>query len=158
MRAIAKNLTSFGRRSFSTSPLLPGLSQEQISKIEKADNGLRSRHMIIEGTLTDSEKDIARRKRMIYRSKQRGWLEADILMGSWASEFVPNLSAKDLDDYEVVLKEETIDIFNYITGKDALPERLQGLPVMKQLQSYALHSKLYEPQDYENIKRKSNLT
>jgi succinate dehydrogenase assembly factor 2 len=33
-----------------------------------------------------------RRKRLIYRSKQRGWLEVDLLMGTWAVEHVPKLS------------------------------------------------------------------
>ena len=54
---------------------------------------------------------------MIYRSKQRGWLEADILLGSWAVLHVPSLSIKELDEYEIILNEETIDVFNYVTGK-----------------------------------------
>lgn len=95
---------------------------------------------------------------MIYRSKQRGWLEADILMGSWASENVPTLSDKDLDEYDTILKEETIDVFNFITGKDPLPDRLKDLRVMKMLQEYAMEAKLQNPTLYEHIKRKNNLT
>ncbi len=150
---------SNGLRSFSNvSPNLPGLSEAQLARIESQDSMLRSRHLIIEGTLNEAEKLVARRKRMIYRSKQRGWLEADLLMGSWASEHVPHLSEKDLDDYDTVLKEETIDIFNFITGKDPLPDRLKDLPVMAQLQAYAYSSKVYLPKDYEAMKVKANLT
>ena len=29
-----------------------------------------------------------RKKRLVYRSKQRGWLEVDLLLGTWASENV----------------------------------------------------------------------
>lgn len=105
-----------------------------------------------------AEKDFARRKRMIYRSKQRGWLEADILMGSWAVENVPNLTTAQLDEYETILNEETIDIFNYITGKDPLPTRLQGLGLMKDLQDYALRAQVHDPKKYEEIKKSSNLT
>jgi succinate dehydrogenase flavin-adding protein (antitoxin of CptAB toxin-antitoxin module) len=47
-------------------------------------------------------------------------------MGAWAVEFVPTLSEKDLDDYEILLKVETIDIYNYISGKDELPDHLKG--------------------------------
>jgi succinate dehydrogenase flavin-adding protein (antitoxin of CptAB toxin-antitoxin module) len=33
----------------------------------------------------------------------------------------------DLDDYDIILKEETIDIYNYISGKDELPEHLNNM-------------------------------
>lgn len=141
-----------------TAPSLIGLSEEQVIKVEAMNNSLRARHVLIEAEMVPADKDVARRKRMIYRSKQRGWLEADILMGSWAVEFVPGLSHDQLDEYETILNEETIDIFNYITGKDALPERLQGLSLMKDLQAYALRSKVFDPIRYAEIKKTSNLT
>ncbi|CEG38244.1 membrane-spanning 4-domains subfamily a member 14 isoform x3 [Plasmopara halstedii] len=59
--------------------------------------------------------DEANRKRIIYRSKQRGWLEVDLLLGRWASENVMQLSSDQLQQYEDILNEETIDIFNYIS-------------------------------------------
>ena len=151
---IHKALTS----NLSTSPVLPGLSLEQLNKIEKTDLELRTRHLQIEGNLDPVEKDIAIRKRMIYRSKQRGWLEADLLLGSWASINVPTLSQSDLDDYEKLLKEETIDIYNYISGKDPLPDHLKDLKVMKDIQQYALKSKIVTPSDYEDLKKTNNLT
>lgn len=108
-------------------PQLPGLSPEQIDKIAESDKYYRTRHINIEGDLSPEERDMVRRKRMIYRSKQRGWLEADLLMGSWAVKYVPTLSETDLDDYDIMLKEETIDIYNYISGKDELPEHLKNM-------------------------------
>lgn len=153
-----KVATFSGRCFTSTNANLPNLTPEQIAKIENTDQYLRTRHMEIEGNMSATERDVARRKRMIYRSKQRGWLEADILMGSWASENVPTLSDKDLDEYDTILKEETIDVFNFITGKDPLPDRLKNLRVMKMLQEYAMEAKLQTPGLYEDIKRKNNLT
>ena len=95
---------------------------------------------------------------MIYRSKQRGWLEADLLMGSWASMNVPTLTEKELDEYELLLKEETIDIYNYISAKDPLPPHLQNLGVMDKLQSYALERGMADPEGYRKVKRDTNLT
>lgn len=131
---------------------LPGLSREQLSNIARLDDSLRNSHM------ATVETDEARRKRMIYRSKQRGWLEADLLMGSWAVKHVPSLSLEELDEYEVLLKEETIDIYNYISGKDALPPHLQNLSVMKKLQGYAMTRNMANPEDYEAVKKETNLT
>ena len=137
---------------------LPGLSQEQLEKIQATDMMLRSRHKHLDEQLPLDVRDVVRRKRMIYRSKQRGWLEADILMGSWAAEHVPRLSEKELNYYEIMLDEETIDIFNFITCKDPLPDHLLGNPVMKMLQDYAIRTKLTGPEDYAAIKKEHNLT
>lgn len=139
-------------------PLLPGLSPKQIAKIARSDVELRNQHLVIEGNLDDRERDLVRRKRMIYRSKQRGWLEADLLMGSWAVKNVPTLTAEELDQYELLLKEETIDIYNFISGKDVLPAHLKDLPVMKKLQGYALEQNMQGPAAYENVKKETNLT
>jgi succinate dehydrogenase assembly factor 2 len=65
----------------------------------------------------------------------------DLLLGSWASKHVMQLSAEELQQYEDILNEETIDIFNYVSGKSPLPERLDT-PVMKRLQEYCFDSPL----------------
>ena len=138
---------------------LPGLSLEQINKIAQTDQALRQRHVKIEGDIkSDVERDLVRRKRMIYRSKQRGWLEADLLMGSWAQENVPHLSVKELDEYEEILNVETIDVYNYISGKDELPSHLKNLSVMKKLQEYAMTRNMASPEGYEKMKIRTNLT
>lgn len=160
-------------------PLLPGLSPEQIRKVThllthslsclltsaylltqvgEMDKLLRERHMQIEANMKDpKERDIARRKRIIYRSKQRGWLEADLLLGSWAKENVPTLNEKGLEEIELILKEETIDVYNYVSKKDPLPDHLKSLEVMKQLQDYALKRTMATPEGYKITKEKNNL-
>lgn len=51
------------------------------------------------------------RKRLLYRSKQRGWLEVDIILGSWASDHLPKLDKNTLLKYEKILNQDTTDIF-----------------------------------------------
>ena len=102
--------------------------------------------------------DAVRRKRLIYRSKQRGWLEVDLLLGSWAAENVATLTKEDCDAYEHILNCETIDIFNFITGKDPVPPRLDT-PVMKRLQDYCASAPLgTDPDAYAAAKTDANLT
>lgn len=134
------------------------LPQNILQKITDTDKVIRTKHENINVNLSAQDMDIVRRKRMIYRSKQRGWLEADLLMGSWATKYVPTLSAEDLDDYEELLKEETIDIYNYISCKDELPEKLAKMSVMKKLQQYAVESKVQDPEKYAELKKTNNLT
>ena len=67
-----------------------------------------------------------RRKRLIYRSKQRGWLEVDLLLGTWAAEHVPALAPGELDEYEAFVNLETIDIYNVLTLRTDVPEGMKG--------------------------------
>lgn len=49
-------------------------------------------------------------------------LEVDLLLGSWAEENVPKLSKEQLNHYETIMNQQTIDIYNYMTGKEEPPE------------------------------------
>jgi succinate dehydrogenase assembly factor 2 len=104
-----------------------------------------------------------RRKRLIYRSKQRGWLEVDLLLGTWANEHVPNLDAKDLDQYEDFVNMETIDIYNIVTLRLDVPENMKtptGDGVVERIQTWARASPLgkADPEKYKSIKASAGLT
>lgn len=155
------SIVSFRFLSDSSTSNLPGLSPFQLQRIEQRDKELRNQHTIIEATLDASERDAVRRKRIIYRSKQRGWLEVDILLGSWATENVPNLTSEELDEYEILLNEETVDIFNYISkNTSSVPPHLEKSIMLKRIQSYAvgITSDMSTPDSYAYVKRKTNLT
>lgn len=151
VRAFSDKLTA---EEIASTPVTP----EQMQKAGAMDAKYRSHHMEVESKLDAEEYDMVRRKRMIYRSKQRGWLEADLLLGSWAVDNVPLLTAAELDEYEILLKEETIDIFNYVSGKDELPPHLSSLGIMKKVQSYAKTGNMNSPEGYEATKKAANLT
>lgn len=133
-------------------------SSDLVSKMASNDKSLTESYEKIAGNFTSkAEYDEVRKKRLIYRAKQRGWLEADILLGSWAKEYVPSLSDDELDQFETVLKEETIDVYNYVSGKDELPPHLSSLPIMKRLQEYAMQSSVIDPDSYALLKKRNNL-
>jgi len=109
----------------------------------------------------DLETEI-RRKRLIYRSKQRGWLEVDVLLGTWASENVASLTEDELDQYENFVNMETIDIYNVITLRLDVPEdmkRPDGTGVVERIQEWARSSPLgkADPAKYKQVKESSNL-
>ena len=61
------------------------------------------------------------RKQLLYRSKQRGWLEVDILLGSWATDNLRNMDKNQLIKYEKILNQDTTDIFDIIVQSKSLP-------------------------------------
>ena len=116
-----------------------------------------------DATTDRSEKSLEiRRKRLIYRSKQRGWLEVDLLLGTWASENVPTLDGDELDQYENFVNQETIDIYNIITLRVDIPEEQKtekGNSVVERIQQWARSSPLgkADPETYKRVKSDANL-
>mmetsp|Transcript_1391 Transcript_1391/g.3076 ORF Transcript_1391/g.3076 Transcript_1391/m.3076 type:complete len:189 (+) Transcript_1391:118-684(+) len=107
--------------------------------------------------------DIAtRRKRLIYRAKQRGWLEVDLLLGTWASTNVPKMEGDELDQFEDFVNMETIDIYNIITLRLDVPDEMKrdGNGVVEGIQEWARSHPLGkgDPDTYKAVKTEHKLT
>lgn len=104
-----------------------------------------------------------RQKRLIYRSKQRGWLEVDLLLGTWASLNVPTLTPDELDQFEQFVNQETIDIYNIITLRVPVPDQLKSndgsQSVVEQIQEWARSHPLgkADPELYTKVKTEHKL-
>lgn len=102
--------------------------------------------------------DGARRRKLIYRSKQRGWLEVDLLLGTWATRHVPTLDEEGLKQYEQLLACETLDIFQYMTCREEAPDHVKS-PLLLEIQAWARSKPLGVGEAaYEAAKRESGLT
>lgn len=62
-----------------------------------------------------------RRKRLLFRSWHRGTREADLLLGSFAEANLGGFDNARLDHYEALLECPDADLFDWITGRVALP-------------------------------------
>lgn len=78
-----------------------------------------------------TETSEARLKRLAMRSHRRGTREMDLVLGPFADTVLPDLSAADLDLYEVLLEENDHDLYAWIAsrkpGADTGPEDLRLL-------------------------------
>ena len=61
------------------------------------------------------------RRSLLYRSKQRGWLEMDIMLGNWAAKNLHALTAEQLQQFEDVLSQENPELFKWLTGQAPVP-------------------------------------
>lgn len=103
--------------------------------------------------------DNIRRKRLIYRSKQRGWLEVDLLLGTFASENVMQLNHKELDEFEDFVNLETIDIYNIITLRTTTLPDATNQKMVQRIQAWARGNPLgkADPDMYRAVKASAKL-
>jgi antitoxin CptB len=84
----------------------------------------------------DGDPDLeTRRKRLLYRSVYRGNKENDILLGQFARAHIAEFDAAELDQYERMLNTGDNDIFDWVTGKVAIPPE-DDTPVMRKLLAF----------------------
>uniref|UniRef100_A0A7S2AGR3 Succinate dehydrogenase assembly factor 2, mitochondrial n=1 Tax=Alexandrium andersonii TaxID=327968 RepID=A0A7S2AGR3_9DINO len=74
-----------------------------------------------------------RKKRLLWRAKSRGWLELDVLMGTFAAKHIPDFDEEKLDLLEEVLDLENPDLFKWFTGQVEVPDEIKGNEVMSMM-------------------------
>ncbi|CAL5229089.1 g12347 [Coccomyxa viridis] len=74
--------------------------------------------------------------RLLYRAKQRGFLEMDLLVGMWAEKNVPKMDAAQLKAMEEVLDQENPDLFKWLTGQESASEDMMANPAFKDMQEH----------------------
>jgi len=61
------------------------------------------------------------RKKLLFRSDHRGIKEMDMILGTFAREFLPTATDAEVDAYEELLKESDPDLYNWISGREDVP-------------------------------------
>ncbi|ESQ43485.1 hypothetical protein EUTSA_v10014773mg [Eutrema salsugineum] len=75
--------------------------------------------------------------RLLYRSKQRGFLELDLVLGNWVEENVNSMDENAVKSLIDVLGLENPDLWKWLTGQEQPPEAVSSNPVFM-----ALHEKV----------------
>lgn len=68
-----------------------------------------------------------RLKRLRMRSMRRGIKEMDLILSAFADAELSLMDAATLDDYDALLNENDQDLYRWVTGQEAAPERFSAL-------------------------------
>lgn len=79
-----------------------------------------------------------KRKRLQFRSWHRGTRELDLIMGTFADRNLSGFSDIALDQYDQILTYPDPDLYNWITGVEAVPANFMS-PVMEKLVAHTVH-------------------
>ncbi len=74
-----------------------------------------------------TESPDVRLKRLRMRSSRRGIREMDIILGDFARRALGDLRPRALDLYEELLEENDHDLYQWVSGRAAAPERYLSL-------------------------------
>ncbi|MCT4635492.1 MAG: succinate dehydrogenase assembly factor 2 [Rickettsiales bacterium] len=77
------------------------------------------------------------RKKLFYKSANRGWKETDLLLGEFTKQHINDFSLQELIMLDAILDEPDGDIFNWITKKISIPEKHDN-EVMALLQNFRI--------------------
>lgn len=80
----------------------------------------------------------ARQRRILFRARQRGWLELDVLLGRWAAKHVAELRDEAaVARVEALLEAETPHLYEWIVGVSEPPPVYRDCEALKSLQEFA---------------------
>ncbi|XP_024973390.1 succinate dehydrogenase assembly factor 2, mitochondrial [Cynara cardunculus var. scolymus] len=101
------------------------------SRLYSSNDGIES----LDLDLSNEESKRQLMNRFIYRSKQRGFLELDLVLGSWVEKHIGSLDEKGIRALADVLNLENPDLWKWLTGQEQPPEAINTNPVFVEVRS-----------------------
>ncbi|KAG0349783.1 succinate dehydrogenase assembly factor 2 [Podila minutissima] len=77
------------------------------------------------------------RARLTYQSRKRGILETDLLLSTFAKEFLGKMTLDECKRFDKFMDEPDWDIYYWVTGKKEVPERWKGDAIFEKIVKHA---------------------
>lgn len=81
------------------------------------------------------------RRRLLYRAMHRGFKEADLIVGHFASEHLETMSQMEIDEFTSLLEVPDQELYAWIIGRADVPDNYDG-PVFRRMKAFNLSAEL----------------
>ncbi|GLT39911.1 hypothetical protein SLA2020_140770 [Shorea laevis] len=78
--------------------------------------------------------------RLLYRSRQRGFLELDLVLGKWVEDNIHSMDENGIKSLVHVLDLENPDLWRWLTGQEKPPEAVSINPVFSAVQEKVMRN------------------
>ncbi|KAJ4972501.1 hypothetical protein NE237_005675 [Protea cynaroides] len=78
--------------------------------------------------------------RLLYRSRQRGFLELDLVLGSWVEQHISSMDETRIKALVDVLDLENPDLWQWLTGQEQPPEAVNSNPVFSAVRDKVMNN------------------
>tara|TARA_B100001750_G_scaffold245598_2_gene265642 strand:+ start:259 stop:522 length:264 start_codon:yes stop_codon:yes gene_type:complete len=75
------------------------------------------------------------RRKLLFRSEHRGTKEMDLILGTFAREFLPTAADAEVAAYQELLQENDPDLYNWISLREPVPAENNN-SILKKLIGY----------------------
>jgi antitoxin CptB len=72
-------------------------------------------------------------KKLLYKSKNRGCKETDLILGRFAEKFIDKMNIDELIEFAKILDQNDADIYDWYIAKTSLPSDLNSTTMNKLL-------------------------
>ncbi|XP_019169939.1 PREDICTED: succinate dehydrogenase assembly factor 2, mitochondrial-like isoform X1 [Ipomoea nil] len=133
-RAIAftlpRILNSTPKTSVSISPISsPILHRSFLSSFSRLYSSKECNSQSLDIDLSNEETKRRLFNRLLYRSKQRGFLELDLILGKWVEDHINSLDENGIKALVHVLDVENPDLWKWLTCQEQPPDAITSNPV-----------------------------
>ena len=90
-------------------------------------------------------------KKLRHHSLKRGTTENGILLGSFVDEHLHQMDGEFLQEYQVIISENDVDLFNWISGVRPIPEKYKSSKVLAHLYDFCQERKIRRSHTHNNL-------
>ena len=121
-------------RSYSSSGRLPDHDDAAAVQAQMDPDGFQTPYTNLPPLPRDPDESLQTiRARLTYQSRKRGILETDLLLSTFAKEFLKDMSIEDCRRFDKFMDEPDWDIYYWVTGKKDVPDRWKGDKVFEMI-------------------------
>ncbi|KAK9122447.1 hypothetical protein Syun_020064 [Stephania yunnanensis] len=137
---LRQTLNSINGATRASSETVPIRSEEALSRSRLGYSFCSIARQSSDTDLSNEENKRRIFNRLLYRSRQSGFLELDLVLGNWVEEHLHSMDDSGIKALVEVLDLENPDLWKWLTSQESPPEEVTSNPVFSAVRDRVMHN------------------